>query len=270
MLNKLYAEAPYQLNKALELIDKGDFKKALQNVNDYLKISNSSTKDIAFAYYLRGIINEGLLDYKNALGDYRYAIYLNDDLLDIFNKNIKDMFSENNSNSSSIISNDNDNFYLAMVDKSDKIYKLPNSNSEVVSKLPKSSNLLINKNKAKNGFYFVFDIKTGNEGWVKGTSISFIKQIEATEQSLIDEVNQIYGTDSELTILNSTNKTLTLKIAENGTFKFKPNEQKTLKLKPGKYKMLASVPDASPHIGWEKLEGGYQYSIKYYIKTEFN
>lgn len=265
--NNLYSNIPYQLNSAVDLIEEGNFKKALKIVNEYL----SDNAEDAYGIYLRGIIKESMNDFKGALDDYRYAIFLNENMIDVFKKNIQDIYANNlsNENVDNFISNDNDDFYLGSLTKGSNIQEKAISKSKVLGKLPKNSYLFVSGVLKDNGFYYVYDISTGKEGWISAKNINLIKKIEATQESLIDEATQIYSSNTELSINNSTNQTLTLKIAENGTYKFKPYEQRTITLKPGRYKLFASVPNASPHLGWEDLNAGYNHSIKYYIKTEY-
>lgn len=80
-----------------------------------------------------------------------------------------------------------------------------------------------------------------------------------------------YSTTSEIEIVNNTKYNLTIRYSgpESKKILFTPKQKKTITLTKGNYRVTASVnvADIRNYAGSEKLDGGWVYSVEYYIKT---
>jgi hypothetical protein len=156
--------------------------------------------------------------------------------------------------------------FLGVTTKSVNFRVGPSEEFEIIKTLKTGAQLFIYSLDLDNGFYFVIDIETNEEGYVHNNFVKILNEAKRNDGNIFTPVEKITGYNPTINIFNNTTKNLTLKL-NNIRYTFSPNEEKKIELTPGIYNYYASAPYVIPDYGSEKLESNYLYEWEFYIVT---
>lgn len=182
-----------------------------------------------------------------------------------YNDNYEDY--EINQNSSSFSTYDDVDYYIAQVTTDLSLRKGPGSNYGVVTRIPRGKYVFLSTADAGQSFRKVLFVDKNVFGYVNKNNLTNFSKVEVDASGNLQVESKNFKTTADITIENRTNKTATIAIGSL-TYTLSPYQTRTIKdIKPGKYKTMASSPGVMPYVAFDSVEGGYEYSWVFYIKT---
>lgn len=138
--------------------------------------------------------------------------------------------------------------------------------TDAIRLLPEGATLSLIDRAPRGAFFHVIDAESGDEGWIHFAVIDRALTTEPREGSGFEAERTYTATAPTLTIENGTPKTLRLRL--NGAlYVLDPGASRELQLSAGPVSYYGWVAGALPDSGNERLENGFRYSWRFYIKT---
>ena len=169
--------------------------------------------------------------------------------------------------SSTISTYDDVDYYIAQVTKDINLREGPGTDYDVVTRIPRGGYVFLSTADAGNSFRKVLYVDKNEFGYVSKNYLTNFSKVEVDASGNLHVESKNYKTTADIKIENRTNKTATIAIGSL-TYTFSPYQTRIIKdIKPGRYKTMASSPGVMPYVGYDTVEGGYEYSWVFYIKT---
>ena len=163
----------------------------------------------------------------------------------------------------------NATYYMAQVTTDLNLRSGRGTEYDVITTIPKGSYVFLTSVDANYKFRNVLDVENDLYGYVSAAYLRNFRKVNVDEngQLQIDAPN--YKAYADVVVTNETNRHVTISIG-GVTKKFAPQEIRTFSdMCPGRYKVMATSPGVRPYVGYDRLEGGYQYSWTFYISTVY-
>ncbi len=158
-------------------------------------------------------------------------------------------------------------YYLATTTTSLNLRSCRSTECDILARIPANSTIMIEVYGSEDFVKAVY-IDEDIEGYVSKKYLSHLEQLKINEKGSLEVVGKSnsYYNRSEITFENGSNETITIAMG-NTTCKIGPRGKKTITISPGTYTLRASSPGVTPYISKETIEGGYEYSWYFYIRT---
>lgn len=158
-------------------------------------------------------------------------------------------------------------YYLAQVTTDLNLREGPGTYYDVVSRIPHGDYVFLSTADAGQSFRKVLYVDKNIFGYVSKNYLTNFRKVEEDTSGNLQVESRNYKKTADIQIENRSNKTATIAIGSL-TYTFSPYQTRTIKdIKPGKYKTMASSPGVIPYVGFDTVEGGYEYSWVFFIKT---
>lgn len=168
---------------------------------------------------------------------------------------------------SSLSTNDDVDYYIAQTTTDLNLRKGPGVDYDVVTRIPRGGYVFLSTADAGESFRKVLYVDKNEFGYVSKNYLTNFSKVEVDASGNLQVESKNYKTTADIKITNRTNTTATIAIGSL-TYTFSPYQTRTIKdIKPGRYKTMASSPGVMPYVGYDTVEGGYEYSWEFYIET---
>ena len=144
------------------------------------------------------------------------------------------------------------------------MHKEPSSESPGTVLASRGALLVLVHRETRNGWYSVFDIPTGKEGWVRQDDVEIRLTTKPRAAPSIAEIDRGTDTAPAITVKNDTDDELTLHIAER-TYLLARRAEQSIPVPEGKFWFSGSVPGAIPAFGTKEFKRGYEYRWRFWI-----
>lgn len=162
---------------------------------------------------------------------------------------------------------DDVNYFIAQVTKDVNLREGPGIDYDIVTIIPRGGYVFLSTSDVGAPFRRVLYIDKNEFGYVSQDYLANFSEVEVDASGNLQIESKNYKTTADIKIENRTNKTATIAIGSI-TYTFSPYQTRTIRdIKPGRYKTMASSPGVMPYVGYDTVEGGYEYSWVFYIKT---
>ena len=207
--------------------------------------------------------NNGYVDNSyNSTRNRNYSYDDDDDDDDTFNRNTTSGYISSQSTTYEDV-----DYYLAQVTTDLNLREGPGTDYDIVSRIPRGDYVFLSTADAGQSFRKVLYVDKNIFGYVSKNYLTNFRKVEEDASGNLQVESRNYKTTADIKIENRSNKTATIAIGSL-TYTFSPYQTRTIKdIKPGKYKTMASSPGVIPYVGFDTVEGGYEYSWVFYIKT---
>ena len=152
---------------------------------------------------------------------------------------------------------DDVNYFIAQVTKDVNLREGPGIDYDIVTIIPRGGYVFLSTSDVGAPFRRVLYIDKNEFGYVSQDYLANFSEVEVDASGNLQIESKNYKTTADIKIENRTNKTATIAI---GSITIRD-------IKPGRYKTMASSPGVMPYVGYDTVEGGYEYSWVFYIKT---
>lgn len=191
-----------------------------------------------------------------------------------YNKTRNYSYSNNNDDdddeyqgASTLSTYDDVDYYIAQVTTDLNLREGPGIDYDVVTRIPRGGYVFLSTADVGETFRKVLYVDKNEFGYVSKNYLTNFSKVKVDASGNLKVESRNYKTTADIKIENRTNKTATIAIGSL-TYSFSPYQTRTIKdIKPGKYKTMASSPGVMPYVGYDTVEGGYEYSWVFYIKT---
>lgn len=162
---------------------------------------------------------------------------------------------------------DNEDYYLAQTKTEINLRSGPGTNYKILDKIPQGGFVVLTSGDSHQAFRKVIFIDKNIIGYVSRDYLTNFKKIEVDERGNLQVEGRNNKQNADVKIKNNTNKNITIVIGSQ-VYIFSPYETRTLNdLTPKRYKIMASAPGVIPYVGFDTVQGGYEYSWTFYIRT---
>lgn len=158
-------------------------------------------------------------------------------------------------------------YYIGVATTTVNLREGPSIYFDVLCQVPKGGYVFVDTEDTLLGFYRVVYVDKDEVGYISSKYVKLLEEVKVDRNGVLQvsgESKSYYN--SEVEINNASSHTATIRIGGQ-YYKFKPWETRKITLSPGTYTIQASAPGVLPYIGSDKLEGGYIYSWKFYVRT---
>lgn len=172
-----------------------------------------------------------------------------------------------NSNSYNYNTYEDVDYYLAQATIDLNLREGPGTNYDIVSKIPRGNYVFLSTADAEQSFRKVLYVDKNISGYVSSAYLTNFRKVEEDASGNLQIESRNYKNTADIKIENQSSKKATIAIGKL-SYTFQPYQTRTIKdIKPGKYKTMASAPGVTPFVGYDNVEGGYEYSWVFYIKA---
>ncbi len=143
----------------------------------------------------------------------------------------------------------------------------PGKDYGVITTISEGESIFMETSERYKDFAKVLHIKTGEEGYVSSAFLDGYTKIKVNEKGALEVTGKTYNKYADIILKNDTKVTTKITIGDK-TYMVSPNSSKRIKnIEGGTYNIMASSPGIIPYVGVDTVEGGYEYSWKFYIQT---
>lgn len=162
---------------------------------------------------------------------------------------------------------DNEDYYLAQAKTEVNLRSGPGTEFKILTKIPSGGYVVVTSGDSHQAFRKVLYTDKNIIGYVSRNYLTNFQKIDVDERGNLQVEGRNYKQNADVKIKNNTNKNITIVIG-NQTYVFSPFETRTLyDIAPKRYKVMASAPGVIPYVGFDTIQGGYEYSWTFYIRT---
>ena len=158
-------------------------------------------------------------------------------------------------------------YYTAYTTTALNLREGPSKSYDAILTIPEGEIVFMETSERYNDFAKVMYIKTGEEGYVSSSFLDGYTKVKVNEEGSLEVTGKTYSKYAEINLKNDANVTAKITIGNN-SYTLSPNTSKKVKyIEGGTYNIIASSPGIVPYVGVDQVEGGYEYSWRFYIKT---
>lgn len=243
----------------------------------YHKLKSAKKISITYDTFKKNLLNtekrelyyDMAIDLGLNMGGYtEYLLYIIDGLGEQVTSTNTSSTDDNEFERNDFGTRDNEDYYLAQAKTELNLRSGPGTGFEILTKIPAGGYVVLTTGDSHQAFRKVLFTDKNIIGYVSRDYLTNFKKIEVDESGNLQVEGRNYKQNADVKIKNNTNKNITIVIGYQ-TYVFSPQETRTLyDITPKRYKIMASAPGVIPYVGFDTVEGGYEYSWTFYIKTE--
>ena len=158
-------------------------------------------------------------------------------------------------------------YYTAYTTTSLNLREEPSTKADIIETIPEGDFVFMDSAERYNTFSKVMSVKTGNEGYVSSRYLDGYTTVKINDKGSLEIIGRTDSRYAEINLKNEANVTAKITIGNN-SYNLPPNSTKKIKyIEGGTYNIMASSPGIIPYVGVDSVEGGYEYSWRFYIQT---
>ena len=158
-------------------------------------------------------------------------------------------------------------FYTAYVTTTLNLREEPNTDCDIIERIPEGEYVFMESSERYKNFSKVMSVKSGNEGYVSSKYLDGYTKVKINNKGALEVTGKTDNKYAEINLKNEANVTAKITIG-NKNYDLPPYSTKKIKyIEGGTYNIMASSPGIIPYVGVDTVEGGYEYSWRFYIQT---